>query len=74
MTHMLPWQTGSSPSLSQVVRIVGNARTKAGLIGQRAIVRRAVGLGGWHWLVRALRSREPIRKYCSGAVAIEAAP
>lgn len=34
----------------QVVIIRGNARTKASLIGQRAVVRRAVGLGGWHWL------------------------
>lgn len=34
----------------QIVVIRGNARTKASLIGQRAVVRRAVGLGGWHWL------------------------
>ncbi len=34
----------------QVVRIVGNARTKQSLLGQTAIVKRAVGLGGWHWL------------------------
>jgi hypothetical protein len=34
-----------------VVLIRGNARTRQSLIGQRAVVRRAVGLGGWHWLV-----------------------
>lgn len=36
----------------QVVRISGNNRTKAALVGQKAIVRRSIGLGGWHWLVR----------------------
>lgn len=35
----------------QVVLVRGNARTRQSLIGQRAVVRRAVGLGGWHWLV-----------------------
>lgn len=32
------------------MRIVGNARTKGSLIGETCIVKRAVGLGGWHWL------------------------
>lgn len=41
-TALLPKRT--------VVRIVGNARTKQSLLGQTAIVKRAVGLGGWHWL------------------------
>lgn len=31
--------------------IIGNNRTKKALVGQRAIVRRAVGLGGWHHCV-----------------------
>ena len=35
----------------QVVRIAGNNRTKASLIGLQATVRRSIGLGGWHWLV-----------------------
>jgi len=34
-----------------VVRVQGNARTKPALVGMRGRVRRAVGLGGWHWLV-----------------------
>lgn len=32
------------------VEIRGNNRTKITLIGQQAVVKRAVGLGGWHWL------------------------
>lgn len=40
-----------------VVLIRGNARTRQSLIGQRAVVRRAVGLGGWHWLVSRVRGR-----------------
>lgn len=34
------------------VLVTGNNRTKRALIGQEAIVKKAVGLGGWHWLVR----------------------
>lgn len=33
------------------VLVKGNARTKKELIGLECIVRKAVGLGGWHWLV-----------------------
>jgi hypothetical protein len=42
-----------SPSLPQCTRvlIVGNNRTKRALIGQKAMVKKAVGLGGWHLLV-----------------------
>jgi hypothetical protein len=36
---------------AQVVKIVGNNRTKQAYIGLTAVVKRAVGLGGWHWLV-----------------------
>lgn len=43
-----------------IVVIRGNARTKASLIGQRAVVRRAVGLGGWHWL-QVLPSGEEVK-------------
>lgn len=34
-----------------VVLISGNNRTKKSLVGQQAIVKRAVGLGGWHHCV-----------------------
>jgi len=33
------------------VLIVGNQRTKRSLLGLECIVKRATGLGGWHWLV-----------------------
>ena len=39
--------------VSQVL-IKGNARTKNSLHGQRAMVSRVQGLGGWHWLVSPL--------------------
>ncbi|PSC76315.1 hypothetical protein C2E20_0678 [Micractinium conductrix] len=52
--------TAACLSRGTVVIIRGNARTKATLIGQRAIVRRAVGLGGWHWL-QVLPSGEEVK-------------
>jgi hypothetical protein len=33
------------------VLVTGNNRTKRSLMGQEAVVKKAVGLGGWHWLV-----------------------
>lgn len=33
------------------VLVTGNNRTKRLLVGQEAVVKKAVGLGGWHWLV-----------------------
>lgn len=36
---------------STKVLITGNNRTKSSLIGQYARTVKAVGLGGWHWLV-----------------------
>ncbi|KAK9822679.1 hypothetical protein WJX81_008218 [Elliptochloris bilobata] len=32
------------------VRVIGNNRTRAGVVGLVGVVKRAVGLGGWHWL------------------------
>lgn len=32
------------------IRVTGNNRTKPGVIGLRGVVKKAVGLGGWHWL------------------------
>mmetsp|Transcript_58296 Transcript_58296/g.185807 ORF Transcript_58296/g.185807 Transcript_58296/m.185807 type:complete len:255 (-) Transcript_58296:477-1241(-) len=33
------------------VLVTGNNRTKSSLVGLRGVVKKAVGLGGWHWLV-----------------------
>jgi hypothetical protein len=33
------------------VAVIGNNRTKQSLVGKRGIVKKAVGLGGWHLLV-----------------------
>jgi hypothetical protein len=33
------------------VLVTGNNRTKSVLLGLRGVVKKAVGLGGWHWLV-----------------------
>ena len=33
------------------VRVTGNNRTKSSLVGLTGVVKKAVGLGGWHWLV-----------------------
>lgn len=53
-TSLAPWNVVIHPlfSIVQVVRISGNNRTKSSLVGQKAVVRRSIGLGGWHWLVR----------------------
>ncbi|GAQ79470.1 hypothetical protein KFL_000310210 [Klebsormidium nitens] len=32
------------------VLIIGNSRTKRVLVGLRGVVKKSVGLGGWHWL------------------------
>lgn len=33
------------------VIVTGNNRTKSVLLGLQGVVKKAVGLGGWHWLV-----------------------
>lgn len=33
------------------VMVTGNNRTKSVLVGLQGVVKKAVGLGGWHWLV-----------------------
>ena len=44
------------------IRVVGNGRTKDSLIGTEAVVIKAIGLGGWHWLVRGALRVRPNRK------------
>lgn len=36
------------------VIVTGNNRTKSVLVGLQGVVKKAVGLGGWHWLVNLL--------------------
>lgn len=33
------------------VIVTGNNRTKSVLVGLQGVVKKATGLGGWHWLV-----------------------
>ncbi|XP_052202650.1 uncharacterized protein LOC127808239 isoform X2 [Diospyros lotus] len=40
------------PRHTKVV-VTGNNRTKSVLVGLHGVVKKAVGLGGWHWLVLA---------------------
>ena len=62
-----------------LVRIVGNQRTKRSLLGLECVVKRATGLGGWHWLVRGGGMRawgarqHRSRKPCSAAPAVSEA-
>ncbi|KAG5374347.1 hypothetical protein IGI04_042327 [Brassica rapa subsp. trilocularis] len=37
------------PRHTKVV-VTGNNRTKSVLVGLQGVVKKAVGLGGWHWL------------------------
>lgn len=41
------------------VRVTGNNRTKSSLVGLTGVVKKAVGLGGWHWLVIHLLVSSP---------------
>lgn len=41
------------PRHTKVV-VTGNNRTKSVLVGLQGVVKKAVGLGGWHWLVISL--------------------
>ena len=38
--------------------VIGNNRTKASLVGLSGTVKKAVGLGGWHWLVCSTAMRQ----------------
>ena len=42
------------PRHTKVV-VTGNNRTKSVLVGSHGVVKKAVGLGGWHWLVREIK-------------------
>lgn len=35
------------------VLVTGNNRTKSVLVGLQGVVKKAIGLGGWHWLVNS---------------------
>ena len=49
------------PRHTKVV-VTGNNRTKSVLVGLQGVVKKAVGLGGWHWLVNSLsRYSSPLR-------------
>lgn len=41
------------PRHTKVV-VTGNNRTKSVLVGLQGVVKKALGLGGWHWLVYLL--------------------
>lgn len=44
------------------VLVTGNNRTKSVLVGLHGVVKKAVGLGGWHWLVTLLNAKAFV--YC----------
>ncbi|TVU07120.1 hypothetical protein EJB05_47161, partial [Eragrostis curvula] len=52
----LPWNESAEeehtvlPRHTKVI-VTGNNRTKSVLVGLQGVVKKAVGLGGWHWLV-----------------------
>ncbi|CAK9178559.1 unnamed protein product [Ilex paraguariensis] len=55
-SHLQSCADGSEEDLSVLPRhtkvvVTGNNRTKSVLVGLRGVVKKAVGLGGWHWLV-----------------------
>ncbi|KAK3289379.1 hypothetical protein CYMTET_3191 [Cymbomonas tetramitiformis] len=54
------------------VLVTGNNRTKTALVGLHGIVKKAVGLGGWHWLV--LSTGEEIRLQRNALSVLEPPP
>ncbi|XP_072991136.1 uncharacterized protein [Typha latifolia] len=53
--HQSCWENSEEelsvlPRHTKVV-VTGNNRTKSVLVGLQGVVKKAVGLGGWHWLV-----------------------
>ncbi|XP_078436675.1 histone deacetylase complex subunit [Wolffia australiana] len=56
--HVHSWGESSEEELAVLPRhtkvvVTGNNRTKSVLVGLEGVVKKAVGLGGWHWLVLA---------------------
>ena len=58
LEHLQSWgeSTCSEEELAVLPRhtkvvVTGNNRTKSVLVGLEGVVKKAVGLGGWHWLV-----------------------
>lgn len=54
--HQQSYGDSSEEELSVLPRhtkvvVTGNNRTKSVLVGLQGVVKKAVGLGGWHWLV-----------------------
>lgn len=49
------------PRHTKVV-VTGNNRTKSVLVGLQGVVKKAVGLGGWHWLVKLKNSTSKMTK------------
>lgn len=50
------------PRHTKVV-VTGNNRTKSVLVGLQGVVKKAVGLGGWHWLVSFNTNSQFLRFY-----------
>lgn len=55
-SHLQSFGDSSEEELSVLPRhtkvvVTGNNRTKSVLVGLQGVVKKAVGLGGWHWLV-----------------------
>ena len=51
------------PRHTKVV-VTGNNRTKSVLVGLQGVVKKAVGLGGWHWLVIFILFLYPSKRHC----------
>jgi hypothetical protein len=58
--------TTQNPCLPRntIVLISGNNRTRRSLIGQHAVIRRSVGLGGWHHVVSQGASVQNVSVVC----------
>ncbi|CAL9766904.1 unnamed protein product [Musa acuminata subsp. burmannicoides] len=52
------------------VIVTGNNRTKSVLVGLKGVVKKAIGLGGWHWLV--LKNGEEVKLQRNALSVLEA--
>ena len=68
-THLQSCGDSSEEELSVLPRhtkvvVTGNNRTKSVLVGLQGVVKKAVGLGGWHWLVIFILFIYPSKRHC----------
>ena len=56
------------------VEVKGNNRTKQSLVGKAGVVKKAIGLGGWHWLVLETGEEVKLQRNALTVLAVPSSP